>query len=94
MTTLSSLVFFGTFLTFWASMHVLVARRLIRQGTRYPVWVNRMIIGGVVLLVVFPLLAFFGRRLGVDAAGTSVLSWIGFTLMGVSTLLIAFTMLV
>ncbi|MFV8755201.1 metallophosphoesterase [Nannocystaceae bacterium ST9] len=94
MTTLASLLFFAFFLAFWAGMHVLVARRLIRQGTRYPTWANRMIVGGVVMLAVFPLLGFFGRRLGVDMADASVLSWIGYTLMGVSTLLIAFTLIV
>ncbi len=94
MMNLASVLFFATFLSFWAGMHVLVARRLIRHGTRYPVWANRMIVGGVVGLAVFPLLGFFGRRLGLEAADTSVLSWIGYTLMGVSTLLIAFTLVV
>lgn len=94
MTTLASLVFFAAFTTFWIGMHVLVARRLVRQGTRYPKWVDRMIVGGVVLLAVFPLLAFFGRRLGVPAAELTVLQWLGYTLMGVSSLLIAFTLIV
>jgi predicted MPP superfamily phosphohydrolase len=94
MMNLASLLFFATFLTFWVGMHVLVARRLIRQGTRYPVWANRMIVGGVVLLAVLPLLGFFARRLGPAGADLSVLSWIGYTLMGLSTLVIAFTLMV
>jgi predicted MPP superfamily phosphohydrolase len=94
MVNLASLLFFGTFLTFWVVMHVLVARRLIRQGTRYPLWANRMIVGGVVLLAAFPMLAFFGRRLGsMTETGFSALQWVGYTLMGVSTLLIAFTLI-
>lgn len=94
MTTLASLVFFAVFTTFWLGMHVLVARRLVGTGTRYPRWGKRMIVGSVAALALLPLLAFFGRRLGVPASELAALQWLGFTLMGVSSLLIAFTLLV
>lgn len=93
MTTLASLVFFAFFTTFWLGMHVLVARRLVRVGTRYPRWANRMIVGSVAALALLPLLAFFGRRLGVPASELAALQWLGFTLMGVSSLMIAFTLI-
>jgi hypothetical protein len=92
--TLSSALFFSVFLGLWAVMHVWVARRLIAQGSPYPPWLRRMIGGVLVALAVVPILAVFSRRLDVTGADLDLLQWIGFVFMGVSTLLIAFTMIV
>ncbi|WP_181234494.1 metallophosphoesterase [Enhygromyxa salina] len=92
--TLSSVLFFGVFLCLWALMHVWVGRRLILRGRAYPRWARRMIVGVLVALAVVPVLAVFGRRLDVAAADLDLLQWIGFVFMGVSTLLIALTMIV
>jgi predicted MPP superfamily phosphohydrolase len=92
--SLGQVLFFLVFLSMWAAMHVWVARRQIEQGREYPAWLRRMIWGVVVALAVVPLLAFFGRRLDLAGADLDLLQWIGFSFMGVSSLLISFTMLV
>ncbi|WP_165703727.1 metallophosphoesterase [Enhygromyxa salina] len=91
--TLSTVLFFGVFLCLWALMHVWVGRRLIVRGREYPAWVRRMIVGVLVSLAIVPVLAVFGRRLEI-VNELGVLQWIGFVFMGVSTLLIALTMIV
>jgi predicted MPP superfamily phosphohydrolase len=88
------LLFFFVILSIWAGMHVWVGRRLTRRGRRYPAWASRMIWGMLVALGTVPLLVLFGRRLGLFGSELDLLSWIGFTFMGVSTLLIGFTMMV
>jgi predicted MPP superfamily phosphohydrolase len=92
--TLARLLFFLVFLSIWAAMHVWVGRRLTRRGRRYPAWATLMIWGMLVALASVPLLALFARRLGLLGSELDLLSWIGFTFMGVSTLLIGFTMMV
>ncbi|PRQ01066.1 putative metallophosphoesterase [Enhygromyxa salina] len=90
---LANVLFFATFLSMWAALHVWVARRLVRQGREYPPWLRRMIWGVLVALAVVPMLGFFGRRLDVAGADTDLLQWVGFVFMGLSSLLITFTMI-
>ena len=92
--TLASALFFATFLSMWALLHVWVARRQIHRGRAYPPWLARVIWGATVALAVVPMLTFFGRRLDLVGADHNLLEWIGFVFMGLSTLLIAFTMIV
>lgn len=84
-------MFFGVFLTLWVVMHVWVGYRQIHRGHSYSAAVQRMIWATVALLAAVPMLAFFGRRLGLDGP---ILQWLGFVLMGLSTLLITFTVAV
>lgn len=89
---LARLIFFVVFLAAWAGLHAWVGHRLIKQGSEYPAWVRRMIWGALVALAVVPLLAFFGRRWAIGDA--AALQWAGYLLMGLSSLLITFTLLV
>ncbi len=89
--TLATIVFFTVFLLSWLGLHAAVAHRLIHQGSPTPAWGRRMIWGVIVVIAVIPLVAFFGRRL---EFGNQVLEWLGFLLMGVSSLLISFTLVI
>jgi len=90
--TLSSIVFFAVFTSMWFGMHWWVGHRQIHRGRAYPSWLRRTIWAVVAALASVPLLAFFGRRIGL--AEVDALQWIGFVLMGVSSLLISFTLAV
>lgn len=92
--SVSQALFFLVFLSVWAALHAWVARRQIEHGRTYPAWLRRMIWGVTVALAIVPLLAFFGRRFGVAGAELDLLQWIGFVFMGVSSLLISFTLAV
>ncbi len=92
--SLANLLFFVVFSSVWIGAHWLVGHRQINHGRAYPGWARRMVWGGVAVLAVFPLLGFFGRRLGLFGAELDALQWIGFLCMGVSSLLIAFTLAV
>jgi predicted MPP superfamily phosphohydrolase len=85
-------VFFVVAISMWVVFHWWVGYRQIHRGRVYPAWVQRMIWGVVVLLGSVPLFAFFGRMVGLG--DVAVLQWIGYVLMGLSTLLIAFTLAV
>lgn len=89
---MSNFVFFAVFTAMWVGMHGWVGHRQIHRGRAYPTWLRRTIWGVVAALASIPLLAFFGRRLGLG--DHDALQWIGFVLMGVSSLLIAFTLMV
>ena len=92
--SLRSVLFFIVFLSTWAGLHVWVGRRLIAHGTSYPVWVRRMIWGVLVALLCVPMLAMWGYRQHLIGPDLDLLQWIGFSFMGVSTLLVAFTLTV
>jgi len=77
----------------WAVFHVWVARRQIRQGREYPAWVRRTIAGATGALFMLPFAALFSRRLELGLGG-SLLQWLGYLLLGLSTLLITLTVLV
>lgn len=91
---MTRVLFFLLVLSTWAAMHVWVGRRLTRRGRQYPAWLTRMIWGMLVAFGALPIFVMFGRRLGVFGADLDVLAWLGFTLLGMSTLLIALTMIV
>jgi uncharacterized protein len=91
---LASIVFGLVVTSMWLGMHWWVGHRQIHRGRAYPAWVQRMIWGAIVLLAGVPLLAFFGRRLGIAGADLEILQWIGFVMMGLSSLLISFTIAV
>lgn len=84
--------FFVVALSMWLGMHVWLGRRLTLRGRRYPAWATRAIWGMVVALAILPLVAFFGRRLGL--LDIDALAWVGLSLLGASSIMIAFTMLV
>jgi predicted MPP superfamily phosphohydrolase len=92
--TLMRVLFFLVLLSTWAAMHVWVGRRLTRRGRQHPAWVARMIWGMLAAFASLPLMVMFGRRLGVIGADLDLLAWMGFTFLGMSTLLIALTMIV
>lgn len=92
--TLTRVLFFLVLLSTWAAMHIWVGRRLTRRGRQYPAWATRMIWGILVAFASLPLLVMFGRRLGVVGADLDLLAWIGFMFLGMSSLLIALTMMV
>jgi predicted MPP superfamily phosphohydrolase len=92
--TFGRVLFFLVFLSIWAAMHVWVGRRLTRRGRTYPAWVNRMIWAMLVAFASVPLLTMLGRRFGLLGGDSEFLSWIGYTFLGVSTLLIGFTIMV
>ena len=92
--TAANIVFFAVFTAMWVGMHAWVGHRQIHQGRSYPAWARRMIWGLVVVLGAVPLLAAFGRRLGLVGSEFGALEWIGFVLMGLSSLLISFTLIV
>jgi predicted MPP superfamily phosphohydrolase len=92
--TLKGVLFFLVLLSTWAAMHIWVGRRLTRRGRQYPAWVTRMIWGMLVAFASIPLVVMFGRRLGLLGGDLDLLAWIGFTFLGMSTLLIALTMIV
>ncbi len=87
-------LFFLVFAVMWFGMHWWVGYRQIHRGREYPAWARRMIWGAVVVLGSVPLLAVFGRRFGLVGAEFDAWQWIGFVLMGVSSLLIWFTLAV
>jgi predicted MPP superfamily phosphohydrolase len=86
------ILFFFVVVAMWLGMHVWVGRRLTRRGRRYPVWATRAIWGMVVALAAVPMVAMFGRRLGLIDA--DALAWVGYMFMGVGSIMIAFTILV
>jgi predicted MPP superfamily phosphohydrolase len=92
--TLTRVLFFLVLLSVWAAMHIWVGRRLTRRGRRYPAWATRTIWGMLAAFASVPLMVMFGRRLGVFGADLDLLSWIGFTFLGMSSVLMGLTMLV
>ncbi|MCA9697100.1 MAG: metallophosphoesterase, partial [Myxococcales bacterium] len=92
--TLPRMLFFLVFFTLWGLMHVWVGRRLIAQGSEYSPRTRRSIWVAVAALGILPLLGFFGRRLGLVGGLLDSLQWLGFICMGLSSLLISFTMVV
>ncbi|MFO7565089.1 MAG: metallophosphoesterase [Enhygromyxa sp.] len=92
--SVASALFFLLVTSMWIGMHWWVGHRQIHRGRAYPAWARRMIWGGVALLASVPLLALAGRRLGLPIVELDALHWVGFSLMGVSSLLICFTLAV
>jgi hypothetical protein len=90
--SLSTVAFFVVFTSLWGGMHWWVGYRQIHRGRSYSAWLRRAIWGAVALLASVPLLAFFGRRSGLGEV--AALQWIGYILLGLSTLLISFTLAV
>ena len=78
----------------WASFHVWVARRQIKQGREYPAWAKRLIAALVGVVFLLPFFALSARRLDLPGAGSGLLQWLGFVTMGIGTLLVAFTIAV
>ena len=87
-------LFFVFILSLWASFHVWVARRQIARGRDYSPAVQRAIWGGVLAIFMLPMISFVGRRAGLPGTDNNTLQWIGFICMGLSTLLVAFTIAV
>lgn len=76
----------------WLALHVWVARRQIARGRDYPPAVRRLIWVTALTIFILPMISFIGRRVGLPGTNTHAVQWIGFICMGLSTLLIAFTM--
>ncbi|NVB39213.1 metallophosphoesterase [Pseudenhygromyxa sp. WMMC2535] len=91
---LPRVLFFIVFLSAWGALHWLVGRRLNAHGSERPAWMQRLIWAAVSVLALLPLLAFYGRRTHMAGAELEVVQWLGFLCMGVSSLLISFTLAV
>jgi predicted MPP superfamily phosphohydrolase len=89
---LRSIVFFVVVTSMWVGLHWLVGHRQIHRGRAYPLWLKRTIWVVIALLASVPLLAFFGRMLGLG--DVAALQWTAYVLLGLSTLLITFTVIV
>lgn len=91
---IAAIVFFIVFSCVWVGLHWWVGHRQIHRGRAYPSGVRRAIWAVVVVLGALPLLALFGRRLGVAGAELGLLQWVGYVAMGLSSLLVSFTLII
>jgi len=91
--TIAAIVFFAVVLSAWVALHWWVGRRQIHRGRAYSQATRRVIWAGLAVLAVVPLLGLVGRRVGV-VPELGLMQWVAFVLMGVSTLLISFTLAV
>ena len=78
----------------WAGLHLWVAHRLTTHGSERSPRVRRMIVVAVASLALVPVLAMLSLRAGWSTQLAGPVGWIGFSMMGLSSLLIALTLIV